>query len=115
MEMLPVTHPDLGAAAMIKWNLPHSLVEAVACHHEPTRAKKTPRLAATIAVADAIAHFLSCQEKGADAGLIEDLAEMRVPADALAMLAVDPAEIFRAVVECAGHLSEAAAMYSMAA
>jgi putative nucleotidyltransferase with HDIG domain len=115
LEMLPVTHPDLGAAALMKWNLPESLVEAVGCHHEPARARKSPRLAATIAVADAIAHFLASQEQGADVGLIEDLSEMRIPADTLAVLAVDPAEIFRAVVECAGYLSEAAAIYTMAA
>jgi putative nucleotidyltransferase with HDIG domain len=114
-ETLPFTHPELGAVAMGKWNLPESLVEAVGRHHEPAGATGAPQLTATVAVADAIARFLVCQEQGGDAGLIEDLDEMSIPPEALAMLEVDPADLFRSVVECAGHLTEAATMYSVAA
>jgi putative nucleotidyltransferase with HDIG domain len=114
-QTMRYSHTDLGAAVMMKWNLPRRLTEAVACHHEPERATENPTLTAAIAVADSIINFLAAQD-GTDGGeLVEDLSEMRIAPKAMEVLNMDHAGLFRAVVECASHVSSAAALYSVAA
>jgi len=48
-------HPALGAAIARSWNLPDRVVEAIACHHDPSAAILDPRLAAAVHVANAAA------------------------------------------------------------
>lgn len=47
-------HASVGARVAEKWNLPPALVEAIACHHEPGKARENPELAAIVHVADAV-------------------------------------------------------------
>lgn len=48
-------HPELGAAIARSWNLPDRVVEAIACHHDPSAATLDARLAAAVHVANAAA------------------------------------------------------------
>ncbi len=53
-SVLGVTHAEIGGWLAERWNLPDHLVEAVACHHAPGRARKNPDLVSIIHVADVI-------------------------------------------------------------
>lgn len=53
-EILGFTHSSVGAKVADKWNLPVSLVEAIAFHHSPDSAKENPKLTSLIHVADAM-------------------------------------------------------------
>jgi len=54
-EVLGATHADIGAYLLALWSLPMPLVEAVAYHHEPLRARTTEfDLIGIIHVADAL-------------------------------------------------------------
>lgn len=51
-EVLGFNHTEAGAAIGKLWNLPESLIEAIAFHQEPTRAEKYPKLVAQIHLAN---------------------------------------------------------------
>lgn len=59
MSALSFGHGEIGAALAGRWNLPPMLCEAIACHHAPHAAALNPKLAATVSLANEIAHFLS--------------------------------------------------------
>ncbi len=46
-------HATVGGKVAEKWNLPSDLVEAISCHHHPTKAVKNPELTAIVHVANA--------------------------------------------------------------
>ena len=50
--MLGFHHADVGEALLRQWNMPESLVEAVAYHHEPSRAKTGGMEASLIHIAN---------------------------------------------------------------
>ena len=54
-SILGVTHADIGGWLSERWNLPEHLIEAIALHHTPTKAKVNPELVALVHCADAIA------------------------------------------------------------
>lgn len=53
-EILGFTHAVVGARVADKWNLPESLVQAIACHHNLQLAKENPRLVAIVHLADVL-------------------------------------------------------------
>ena len=57
-------HAEAGAALFHAWKLPARLIEVVACHHEPTKAKSYSRDASIIHLADIISHELDLQGTG---------------------------------------------------
>lgn len=83
-EFLPFDHGQAGEALALKWNLPPSLCQTVACHHAPHAAEVNPKLTATVSLANDLAHF--SEPVGADGPphTLESLAEQTV--DALAVL-----------------------------
>lgn len=42
-DIIGTNHAEVGAALLRQWRLPDSLVEAVACHHDPVQARNYPR------------------------------------------------------------------------
>lgn len=58
-EALPWTHSQLGMALAARWNLPLAVCETIGFHHTPRAAQANPRLTATVALANEIAHFLT--------------------------------------------------------
>ncbi len=57
-EVVPFSHAQIGAALTDRWNLPPQICEAIAFHHTPRAASLNPRLTATTALANEMAHFL---------------------------------------------------------
>ena len=53
-KYLGYDHTHVGHALLKNWNLPASLQEAVLYHHQPSRSKKNPTLAAVVHLADLI-------------------------------------------------------------
>jgi HD-like signal output (HDOD) protein len=53
-ERLGCTHADLGAAILAKWNLPNTMVEAVALHHSPPENAPAPTLSTALALVTAV-------------------------------------------------------------
>lgn len=58
------THADVGAALLKAWNLPSRLLEIIACHHHPLKAKNHPKDAAIIMLADTFAYELKLGGSG---------------------------------------------------
>jgi len=52
MQILGMTHQDVGRFLAERWNLPESLGEAIACHHNPSLAENWKNLAAIVHLAD---------------------------------------------------------------
>ena len=74
-EILGITHAELSASALTKWNLPPPVIAAVTSHHHPGRARdgKVP-LALAVQVADEMADQLSAgvseyEDRGGDPDL----------------------------------------------
>ena len=58
-EFLGASHDQIGGWLADRWGLPDALIEAVACHHEPTRAEIDRSLTAVVHLSD-----LLCRAKG---------------------------------------------------
>jgi putative nucleotidyltransferase with HDIG domain len=52
--VLGVTHAQIGRRMMLAWGLPESLVEPVACHHDPLRARASATPAFAVHLADCL-------------------------------------------------------------
>lgn len=48
-------HSEVGGWLAERWGLPGEIVEAIACHHEPEKAVRSPELAALVHIADSLA------------------------------------------------------------
>jgi putative nucleotidyltransferase with HDIG domain len=48
-------HAEVGAIIVRSWNLPDRVIEAVACHHEPAKARLDPTFTAAVHVANVAA------------------------------------------------------------
>lgn len=55
-EVLGFSHADAGAELARAWNLPPSLIEAIAFHLNPTRAENHPRIVAIVHLANILCH-----------------------------------------------------------
>jgi putative nucleotidyltransferase with HDIG domain len=53
-EHFGVDHAALGAELASRWRLPSKLVDAIACHHQPSKATDGAVLAAAVHLADAV-------------------------------------------------------------
>lgn len=63
-EALGFDHARVGGMLLKHWSMPEALVEAVALHHDPTRAERYPVEAATMHVADILANALQMGSSG---------------------------------------------------
>lgn len=80
---MPVTrHEDLGSWLAREWHLGDDITEAIACHHRPGDARKAPRLAATVHVADVLSARMQL-------GLLQHDADARFSQEALTILGVE--------------------------
>lgn len=57
LEILGVSHGQIGGWLVRKWNLPTTLVNAVAYHHEPALSGPTSRIVAVVHLGDALARL----------------------------------------------------------
>ncbi len=63
-ETMGFDHSDLGGMLLRMWNLPSSVVEAVAFHHQPHSATQYPTEAAIVHLADLIANAMQLGSSG---------------------------------------------------
>jgi putative nucleotidyltransferase with HDIG domain len=90
-----IDHTDLGAVLARRWRLPNALVDAIAHHHQPSKASEGAVLAAAVHVADAammmlgiglgsdgLQHTLdpvACERLGWSDARLDELAERVLP------------------------------------
>jgi putative nucleotidyltransferase with HDIG domain len=63
-EQLGYNHTDVGGLLLKEWKLPENLTEAIAYHHSPDKTLKYPVEAATIHIADILAHAMQVGNSG---------------------------------------------------
>ena len=63
-EVLGCDHAQVGMALLEKWNFPGAFREAVAYHHNPSRASRYPVEAAAVHIAEVTAHALEWGRSG---------------------------------------------------
>ncbi len=68
-SVLTATHAEIGGWLGERWNLPDHLVEAITCHHQPSKAVINPQLVAIIHCADVFANQISAEKLDYDKGL----------------------------------------------
>ncbi|MDR3011808.1 MAG: HDOD domain-containing protein [Chitinispirillales bacterium] len=56
LEILGVTHGQIGAWLAEKWNLPSIISDAIKHHHDPWNSKANPSFVALVTVADMLCH-----------------------------------------------------------
>ncbi|MFN8547959.1 MAG: HDOD domain-containing protein [Candidatus Eisenbacteria bacterium] len=61
-ETFGLDHAEVGRLMAQRWNFPAGVTEAIACHHEPSRARQAPQLCALIHAADELSHRTQLQE-----------------------------------------------------
>ena len=65
-EVLETTHPQIGRFLAQKWNLPSTLEEAIAFHHNPTSAETELKLVSAVHLADVIVKGMGIGYSGDD-------------------------------------------------
>jgi putative nucleotidyltransferase with HDIG domain len=63
-ELMGITHADIGHELARKWELPSTIVTAVAFHHQPSLALQHRRLASLVHLSDILARSLSIGHPG---------------------------------------------------
>lgn len=79
---LALSHEEIGALLIKQWNIPASIGEAIRHHHHPERAKINPALTAIVHTADVLSKRLPW-------GVVEDVSETTVSAQAVQLLRLD--------------------------
>jgi len=64
-QVLGMDHAELGGLYLKKQLLPDVFVEVVQCHHEPSKARKNPRIPASVQVADLLIRHAKIGNSGA--------------------------------------------------
>ncbi|MFZ5441729.1 MAG: HDOD domain-containing protein [Myxococcota bacterium] len=77
-ERLGCSSAQIGAQLLARWNLPATLVEAVALHHQPPRGELTENLTTALALVSAVEW--SCRAPPALRGDFRRIAEQLLPA-----------------------------------
>jgi len=75
-SVLAVTHAEIGGWLGERWNLPDHLVEAITCHHQPSKATINPQLVSIIHCADVFANQIHTENLDYDKGLVFDEAAL---------------------------------------
>ena len=104
-SILGVEHAEVGGRLLTRWRFPANLVNAVAHHHDPAKAKPFHQLAAYIHVGDLIAHCLG-QAQGLDPFAVRGRPE------ALEILEITPPEVENLMLEAEAELQESSWLFS---
>lgn len=97
MEVLGFDHAAVGALVAEKWNLPVTLVEAIAFHHEPAKATVAPHITAITHVADTV-----CMIMGV--GLGADGLMYTFDQSVFDLLSITEQDIEKLIAEISDHL-----------
>ncbi len=63
-NLLEYDHASIGKSLTKQWNLPKIIRDGVAFHHDPESAKKAPKAAAVVHIADVLANFMKIGSSG---------------------------------------------------
>jgi putative nucleotidyltransferase with HDIG domain len=63
-EVLGLTHSHVGGYLAVNWDFADTLIEAIVCHHEPTKARHYQKLASVVHVANAACNHLEYGSSG---------------------------------------------------
>jgi HD-like signal output (HDOD) protein len=75
-SVLGITHAEIGGWLGERWNLPDHLVEAITCHHHPSKATINAPLVAIIHCADVFANQIIAEKLDYDKGVAFDEAAL---------------------------------------
>ncbi|GAB6086296.1 HDOD domain-containing protein [Alkaliphilus crotonatoxidans] len=95
--ILGFNHAEVGAKIAEKWNLPEELVEAIAYHHTPDRAKVNEKMTAIVHVSDAMIMMMGM-------GLGIDGLAYRFSPHALELLKLDELDLQQYMAEASDFL-----------
>jgi len=76
LEVLGMTHEQIGQYLFEKWNFPEALCDAIHNHHNPENSSKNKMLASIVHMADFMAYKFSNGDAQWDKGLQMNLAEL---------------------------------------
>jgi putative nucleotidyltransferase with HDIG domain len=97
--ILGYDHGDVGSKIAEKWNLPLDLIEAIAFHHQPEKAKLNPKLTAMTHIADGLVMMMGFN-LGID-GLSYQFSE-----DAMTLLKLDETSLMEIMSEVADFIAD---------
>ena len=63
-EILGVTHAHVGGYLACNWDFTDALIETIVCHHDPSLARRYPKLASVVHVANAVCNHLEFGSSG---------------------------------------------------
>lgn len=72
LEVNGITHEEIGATLLEKWNFPNEIVEPIRYHHTPSQSQSSPTMSAIINLADFMTEALKIGELYLDKGLSLD-------------------------------------------
>ena len=87
MQVLGISHGEVGESLLKYWNIPEMITEIVRCHHQPYLAQTSPTLTAVVHLADYMTQMLKMGELHLDSAVeldthvfstlhVKDLAEL---------------------------------------
>lgn len=91
-----ISHSEMGAYVAERWNLPEALVDALHCHHLPSKAQDMS-LAVTVHLADVIAHCGQIDMARVNSAAVRFLSERKGPALSQDMIVHNTEEIIKKV------------------
>lgn len=69
LEVNGITHEEVGATLLEKWNFPNEIIEPVLYHHFPSQSQSSPTMSSIINLADFMTEALKIGELYLDRGL----------------------------------------------
>ncbi len=90
-KLFGIDHAQVGGMMARKWNFPHTLIDAIQCHHSPQRSE-TKELAAIINIANG-ACYLSMK-------FLKRLGKREIHPMSLNILNIDPQKLEKLNLEC---------------
>jgi len=104
MKESAVTHAEVGAHLLRRWQLPKALLDATRFHHRPSKAEIDPLLAALVQLADQVVHRIEGTRSTVQSDLLDP-----PQSDALAEWRETPQE---RLAEVAAHIAAATEFFS---
>ncbi len=100
------SHAEVGEYLADKWQLPFSLVEAVALHHQPANIRSNPKLVSLVHVANIFAHKLRH-------GFSGDFGEPKLDPFALEELGIKEKQVPELMEHAGSILEESSALFQL--
>jgi len=97
-------HAEVGGELLRSWQLPESLVQAVAFHHEPARCKEFPVVAAVVHTADYLVHDMNIAKS-------EEFYVPVLDTQTWEKIQIDPKELARKIMDVQDQFEQTLQMF----